>query len=580
MRVESPTRARTQIPCALIDPAQRPDAMGLDALVWALYESLMTGKGGAVRGAAVAGRDWVAGELDIALRTLDEARARLINGGWLKCTGRGAKRTSWHYAARIPRVTDGCYVEVPAWWAKRAQAARKQADGTTRPASDYVRPDAWWLLVRIAEKAGRGRCLDGGRGRPGVTVAYLAGLIGATSGKTGQRRLAELEAAGLVDVAARPGGRLIVRPVTDPEEAAELAARYAREGRRTEPQNSRMTAESQGPHEPRTPDRIRDSPRTESATHPGQNPRVHRSHLQSSHLQGSHLGLPAVGEVQVVGARASSADAGRQDQIHAAETPVATPAPEIPWTAPSGPESGNEGGAGPDRPVIALRPVSGDHSASTSRHRRTPVDRVAAEVFRAVPAPLADLLPEHGKRRVLAAIAAELATGHRSPAELADRIAGRGEVWRCHVEDARDITAVVIGDVVRRGYHCPDVRCEDHANLDTGLDCRACQAIKAEQTRTRLSATQTPEPPLSGTGTPGEPGPALSGALSDDPRAVIAPPKLSVHDRPVPPRLANARPATEEFRQALAALRASRSSVARRQPELDLTKPDDPSARR
>lgn len=48
---------------------------------------------------------------------------------------------------------------------------------------------------------------------------------------TGRRRLAEMEAAGLVEVTERPEGWLSVRPITDSDEAADVAQAYASQGR-------------------------------------------------------------------------------------------------------------------------------------------------------------------------------------------------------------------------------------------------------------------------------------------------------------------------------------------------------------
>lgn len=94
-----------------------------------------------------------------------------------------------------------------------------------------------------------------------------------------------------------------------------------------------------------------------------------------------------------------------------------------------------------------------------SRTRATPppagdpaTARQAAEVYRhAVPATLVQAIPAFGRRRVLAAIAAELAV--RTPAELAERIRRRWEPWQWR-EDIADATAVAIM-IVRRGYNCP-----------------------------------------------------------------------------------------------------------------------------
>jgi hypothetical protein len=82
-------------------------------------------------------------------------------------------------------------------------------------------------------------------------------------------------------------------------------------------------------------------------------------------------------------------------------------------------------------------------------------------VYRALPEELTVRISEHGSRRVLEALASELV--HRSPAELATRIARNWEHWRYRLiadEPVRDGVALAIR-LARRGLDCPDVRCED-----------------------------------------------------------------------------------------------------------------------
>lgn len=132
----------------------------------------------------------------------------------------------------------------------------------------------------------------------------------------------------------------------------------------------------------------------------------------------------------------------------------------------------------------------------------------AARSYRALPAELRQQIPEHGSRRVLRAMTAELT--HRTPAELATRIADRWEVWRYRPEDITDPTAVAI-TVVRRGYHCPDVRCEDHHRLDTGQPCGHCEQ---ESHNEALSAPQATEQTSPGGSLPPEPPRRPTGPLS------------------------------------------------------------------
>lgn len=102
---------------------------------------------------------------------------------------------------------------------------------------------------------------------------------------------------------------------------------------------------------------------------------------------------------------------------------------------------------------------------------------------------------EHGSRRVLAAIATEL--DHRSPVELAERIARNWEHWRWRLsagEPVRDPVALAIR-LTRRGIDCPDVRCEDSHQLDLDAPCRACALAAAEHAaRTAPAANESPAP--------------------------------------------------------------------------------------
>ncbi|MCO6011721.1 hypothetical protein NE236_42925 [Actinoallomurus purpureus] len=116
----------------------------------------------------------------------------------------------------------------------------------------------------------------------------------------------------------------------------------------------------------------------------------------------------------------------------------------------------------------------------------------AVRLFRVLPESLRQRVPEHGSRRVLESLAAEL--GHRSEIELAERIERRAEPWRYRVDEVTDATAVAI-TVVRRGYDCPDLRCEDHVRLDTGQPCAHCaEAEPAGDGGPRAARTAAPRP--------------------------------------------------------------------------------------
>ncbi|WP_146103774.1 hypothetical protein [Nonomuraea solani] len=141
------------------------------------------------------------------------------------------------------------------------------------------------------------------------------------------------------------------------------------------------------------------------------------------------------------------------------------------------------------QPLAPGRQVSPIRAAPlTARHPAT--TRQAAEVYRhALPASLAQAIPASGRRRVLTVIAAELA--NRTPVELAERIRRRWEPWQWR-EDIADVTSVAI-TIVRRGYHYPDLRCEDQHRLDTGQPCGACAEVAAEVVRRRVGASSPGE---------------------------------------------------------------------------------------
>ncbi|MFC4122743.1 hypothetical protein [Nonomuraea zeae] len=346
-------------------------------------------------------------------KTLDSARRQLLladdaGGPWLsRSSPLGAKRAVRHAALRLPRETGDPFVRVPAWTLDLLS--------TSSDADQRISPAAWRLYALIlASQRAAGQPLE-------TSVAHLGGMLGA-SADTGRRRLRELERAGQAEVTQRRGGRLLVRPVPDPDEAATVAAAYGTQGRR----------HTTSPSQPRafTPGRAGQSPLAD----PGSPQKAHDH--KTSQLDASRP--PAAGDVQVV--EAQPPDPGRQFSSTRA------------------------------------RPPAVHHSAA---------QRQAAEVYRhALPATLAQAIPVFGRRRVLAAIAAELAI--RTPAELAERIRRRWEHWRWR-EDVADVTAVAI-TIVHRGYHCPDVRCEDRRSLDTGQPCEACAQIAVEVVRRRAGA--------------------------------------------------------------------------------------------
>ena len=128
---------------------------------------------------------------------------------------------------------------------------------------------------------------------------------------------------------------------------------------------------------------------------------------------------------------------------------------------------------------------------------------------------LAQAIPALGRRRVLAAVAAELTA--RTSAELAERVCRRWEPWQWR-DDIVDPTAVAI-TIVWRGYDCPDVRCEEHHRLGTGQACAACAQIAAEIVRRRAGKPNLGEHAPAGSASPSRPAPAheVLAALSPEP---------------------------------------------------------------
>lgn len=122
------------------------------------------------------------------------------------------------------------------------------------------------------------------------------------------------------------------------------------------------------------------------------------------------------------------------------------------------------------------------------KQREVPPPPAAVGLYRQLPERLREHVPEHGSRRVLRALAAELE--HRTAAELSERISRRSEVWAYRTEDVKNATAVAI-TIVQRGYDCVDVRCEDHHRLDTGQPCSHCATATPAATETAAVASNS-----------------------------------------------------------------------------------------
>ncbi|WP_162795719.1 hypothetical protein [Nonomuraea lactucae] len=462
-------REHVQVPRSLL---RSPSHGALAVAVWAMYETLMPRVLGGGRAPAFARRCWVAETLGVSEKTLDGARRELLadgsGGPWLaRSSPLGAKRAVRHAALRLPRETGEPYVAVPAWTLDLLSACGEPGR--------HVSPSAWrtYALLLLVRQGGPEESLE-------TSVAYLGSLLNA-SADTGRRRLRELERAGLVEVTARRGGRLLVRPVLDPDEAAQVVVTYASQGRR----------HTISPSQPRafTPGKDGQSPLADPGT-----PQKAHDHKTSS-LDVSRP--PAAGDVQVV-------DGHPRDS---------------------------------GRPISPMRPTS-------QALRDSVAARQAAELYRqAVPTPLAQRIPAFGRRRVLAAIVAELAA--RTPVELAERIGRRWEPWRWR-DDITDPTAVAI-TIVRRGYHCPDVRCEEHHRLDTGQACAACAQIASVIVRRRAGAPDSGEDVDAGSTSSGSP-PGLAPA-----------PEVPAAQSSQPPTAATTKPGNPPYENS--AYRAARAAV-------------------
>ena len=140
-------------------------------------------------------------------------------------------------------------------------------------------------------------------------------------------------------------------------------------------------------------------------------------------------------------------------------------------------------------PVVDDAREAADAAESTDARSEKPA--AAPRLYRLLPERLRARVPEHGSRRVLHAIADELT--HRTAGELAERITRRGQAWAYRVEDVKDATAVAT-TIVRRGYDCPDIRCEDHHRIDTSQPCTHCEALTASQTPAQAPGGQSPQP--------------------------------------------------------------------------------------
>jgi DNA-binding transcriptional ArsR family regulator len=419
----------SHIPRSLLYSSDHGD---LAVCIWADYESLMTPVLGGGHGPAVAGRRYLAEAYGTSTDAVDDARRQLLRDGaggayLARSSPRGRQKTVQHMARRRPKDTRAAFVPVPAWTRTLVWSGKRRPQGR-------ISAGAWRLYAAMLDKALR----NGEAPEPFETTVETLGKVVGASPRTARRRLGELEAAGLVTVAERPGGRRIsVGVLTDPAEAERVANANAEHGR---------TVVDPGQIRPLTPDRFAHSPRTDSPTPCTQPPDTQPPTTQPS--------PPAVGELQVPpGPSTVPADAG-ESQDSRTKTGPTPKRPKRAGTAPAGP--------------VAIE---------------------AARLYRLLPDRLRDRVPAHGLRRVMRAIVTELET--RTATELAERITRRSEAWAYRIEDVTDPTAVATA-IVRRGYDCVDVRCEDHHRLDTGQPCGHCADRPPARTVTGETAGNSP----------------------------------------------------------------------------------------
>ncbi|RJL20182.1 hypothetical protein [Bailinhaonella thermotolerans] len=386
--------------------------------VWSTYETLM-GHGIGGRLPAIARRKVVAAGAGLSTTALDDVRRELL----ADLDGAGP-----YLARSAPRGRKRSVLHLAlrlprdtgeAWAPVPAWTLDLMWAGRRRPAG-RVSPGAWRLYGVLVDRALRNGPVPR---RLEETYARLGECLGV-SPDTIRRRLRELETVGLAVVAGERGGWLRITVSLHPQDAERAAARYAEYGR-----------EEVAPR--RDPVQIAALP------------------------PGTYRHSPL-------------AESGTPKEAPTPEAPIEE-APDV--ASPLGktsPARAREAAA-----ADAAKPITGK-GRPTPRRARTRVTASAAAVYRTLPAELTSRIPEHGSRRVLAAIAAELA--HRTGAELADRAARNWAHFAARLaagEQIRDAAALAVR-LVRRGLACPDVRCEDGHQLDLDAACKACAAITAD----------------------------------------------------------------------------------------------------
>ncbi|MFF5325334.1 hypothetical protein ACFY2Y_16625 [Janibacter hoylei] len=425
-------------------------------VLWSHYEDLMAPGIDGARVATRARRKVVAEAFGTSTTVVDDARRELLAEG---DGGAWLHRSSPQGCKRATRhLALRRPQDTGAPFVRVPRWTRERVWlGRDRTAGQYSAA-AWRLYALALRRTGP----DGGTFD--ARMSALGAMIRA-SGSTARRRLAELEAAGLAEVTERPGCWPQIRIVVHPDEAAEVAKQYREHGRR----------------------------RAEPPREPCQIPAI-------TPAKSRHPVLP---------------DHGTPQKANPPETDLEE-AKELP---PVGDHAQDVARAGHKAAAGTQDHHSSGNAATTPVRRRAKRGASAAAVRllrHEMPRALLARVPEHGIRRVLHALDEELA--HRSVAELASRIGIRWEAWRYRPEDIQDPTAVAI-TLVRRGYHCPDVRCEHAINLDTATPCGWCEQEQQAPSRTPEppNALETAEEPSPGTRIHPRPSRALSDTLTPPP---------------------------------------------------------------
>ncbi|QXJ27055.1 hypothetical protein AGRA3207_007852 (plasmid) [Actinomadura graeca] len=206
--------------------------------------------------------------------------------------------------------------------------------------------------------------------------------------------------------------------------------------------------------------------------------------------------------------------------------------------------------------VAAGRPTAGMATITARARRRAArpgwLDRTrsVAEVWQALPAELTGRLAGHEADRLAAELARQL--DHRTPAELADRIARHWDYWRYKIvaEVTRSVAAVAF-KIIRRDFQCPDVRCEDRWHLDQDAPCKACALAASERRAAHApqGAAERPAAPAAACDPPAPSPPPVQAVLAE----------LAAHQGTGPATGPDGEgPGAAEFRRRAAELRARR----------------------